>query len=636
MRPFRLVLFGMVAGSSALAQSDSAFVHTVQLPVTEIRPVSDDPEAATLVVPDSLFLLTSKGGSLGDLLMNTTALNLRTYGAQGTLITAGGRGLSADHVQVYWMGVSLNSPSLGLTDLGSIPSALFDGVRLQSGTSLSRSQAGAGAGAIHLVSDKSEIVEAGVSYNQMNNRSNWLRISQTLFKGLHTTTRVNIDRAENDFTFRDPFLIDQPERRQLRNNFSRNAIVQELSAVIRPNLRFDGGLWLQKSQLQIPGLMGGFSEQLSDQRDSSMRVNLSAHWFTNRGKFVLRTARFIEHQSYVQRLSSIHDPHIRSNIATRRSTAQLFWQRQIDRFDFEMGVEYQSEQASSINHEGQEVQRQVIGGQGRLKYKAPNERFSFIAASRYDHGVVGNEPVFDLKLNWKVLNSNIFANGRRIFRYPDLNELYWRPGGNANLSPELGWSVDVGVNKEFQKKNFQGHFSVSAFLQDMSNMIVWFSTGGAIEAQNVNAVQSRGMECSASFTHTYGRIQIRQNAHVTLQKHIGLSDLETTFFPQFQGNYNASVLRESWFLGGAIRTAATTLTPQNLNATRGAQDAVMTADLQAGKAFDVKRAKISIAATCRNLTDVLDYRISRFASPGRVFGMQMNVIIKSPKSNRGI
>lgn len=637
MKHIRLVLLSLVVGINALAQTDSSIVRTVHLPAAEVRPVSDDPEAALLFIPDSLLTLTAKGGSLGDLLMHSSALNLRTYGPQGTLITAGGRGLSADHVQVYWMGVSLNSPSLGLTDLSAIPFALFDGVRVQSGTSLTRSQAGSAAGSIHLTSNASESIEAGIAYNALNNRSNWLRISQTYFKRLYATTRVSLDHAENNFSFRDPFLINQPERQQIRNNFTRNALIQEFKYAMHPNLLLEAGVWLQESQLEIPELMGGFSQQITDQRDSSLRINLSANWLTNRGTFTLRTARFREFQMYRQRQSVDVDPHIESNIATQRTSAQLFWLRQLPRFAVEAGIEYQREGVSSANHENNAAFREIIGMQGRVKYKTLNERISVIAASRYDAGIVDNQPVYDVKFNWKLeKNWNLFSNGRRIFRYPDLNELYWRPGGNSDLLPEMGWSIDAGIKADVEHQNLKGHLSVSGFLQDMENMIVWLADNGGVQARNVNAVQSMGIESTASLTLALKRLQFRQNVHVILQRHQGLSALESTFFPEIQGNYNAAITRDSWFVGGAIRGAATTLTPENLNATRGRQDAVFMADMQAGKTFDARYANVSIALTCRNIANVLDYRTSRFASPGRVIGVQMNVNLKSRKIRKGL
>jgi iron complex outermembrane receptor protein len=637
MKQIRLVLLGLVAGINVFAQADSTFAHSVLLPAAEVHPVSDDPEAAVLFVPDSLLTLTAKGGSLGDLLMHSSALNLRTYGPQGTLITAAGRGLSADHIQVYWMGVSLNSPSLGLTDLSAIPFALFDGVRVQSGTSLTRSQAGSAGGSIHLTSNASETIEAGMAYNALNNRSNWLRISQTYFKRLYTTTRVSIDRAENDFSYRDPFLINQPERQQSRNNFLRNALIQEFKYTAHRKFLLEAGVWLQESQLEIPELMGGFSQQVTDQRDSSLRMSVNASWFTNRGKFTLRTARLLEFQLYKQRQSLDVEPHVESNIATQRTTAQLFWLRQLPKFDFEAGIEYQNEAVQSTNHENRAAQRELLGVQGRIRYSALNDRLSVVAASRYDAGIVGNEPVYDLKLNWKLSKDlQIFSNGRRIFRYPDLNELFWRPGGNQFVLPELGWSFDVGLNGNLEKQNLKGCFSVSGFLQDMENMIVWLTNNGGVQARNVNAVRSMGVESTASLIRSWNRLQFKQNMHVIIQRHQGLSTLESTFFPEIQANYNAAIYGESWFLSGAIRAAATTLTPVNINATRGEQDAVFMTDIQAGKTFDAHYVDVSIAVTCRNITNVLDYRTSRFASPGRVIGVQMNMNLKSRKIRRGI
>lgn len=37
------------------------------------------------------------------------------------------------------------------------------------------------------------------------------------------------------------------------------------------------------------------------------------------------------------------------------------------------------------------------------------------------------------------------ASAARNYRYPTLNDLYFRPGGNKNLKPERGWTFDAGL-----------------------------------------------------------------------------------------------------------------------------------------------------------------------------------------------
>ncbi|MGV2480682.1 UNVERIFIED_CONTAM: TonB-dependent receptor, partial [Salmonella enterica subsp. enterica serovar Weltevreden] len=34
------------------------------------------------------------------------------------------------------------------------------------------------------------------------------------------------------------------------------------------------------------------------------------------------------------------------------------------------------------------------------------------------------------------------AKASRLYRYPNFNDLYWNPGGNPNLNPENGYSIE--------------------------------------------------------------------------------------------------------------------------------------------------------------------------------------------------
>jgi iron complex outermembrane receptor protein len=65
---------------------------------------------------DSSILIPKSGGDLGQILSQHSTIFIKSYG-NGTLATSSFRGTAAQHTQVQWNGISLNSPMLGQTDM---------------------------------------------------------------------------------------------------------------------------------------------------------------------------------------------------------------------------------------------------------------------------------------------------------------------------------------------------------------------------------------------------------------------------------------------------------------------------------------------------------------------------------------
>ncbi|NJK87452.1 MAG: TonB-dependent receptor plug domain-containing protein [Bacteroidales bacterium] len=117
----------------ALVAADSLKIYAIdEVSVTHSRGnyFSDDKK---ILVVDSLSMSLYKHGDLGQLLSGTLPVNIRQYGAEGSVSMISVRGLRANHVQVNWNGISLNSVTTGDNDLSLIPTGLVDEISYNSG-----------------------------------------------------------------------------------------------------------------------------------------------------------------------------------------------------------------------------------------------------------------------------------------------------------------------------------------------------------------------------------------------------------------------------------------------------------------------------------------------------------------------
>ena len=87
--------------------------------------------------------------NLADLLSKETPIYIKSSGPGG-LSTISIRGAGASHTQLYWNGISINSPTLGQLDLATLPVAFIDEAEIHLGASSVVDGSGGLGGAIQL------------------------------------------------------------------------------------------------------------------------------------------------------------------------------------------------------------------------------------------------------------------------------------------------------------------------------------------------------------------------------------------------------------------------------------------------------------------------------------------------------
>lgn len=92
------------------------------------------------------------------------------------------------------------------------------------------------------------------------------------------------------------------------------------------------------------------------------------------------------------------------------------------------------------------------------------------------------------------------ASAARNYRYPTLNDLYFRPGGNKNLNPERGWTFDAGLETTLKGDARSLRASATAFDSRIDDWILWIGSPklGIYTPINIRRVHSYGVEAKLS------------------------------------------------------------------------------------------------------------------------------------------
>jgi iron complex outermembrane receptor protein len=117
-----------------------------------------------------------------------------------------------------------------------------------------------------------------------------------------------------------------------------------------------------------------------------------------------------------------------------------------------------------------------------------------------DGGFIPLIPALGLEYRpFNKINLAFTSNAARNYRYPTLNELYWKDLGNPDLKPELNYSVEAGSTFNFVTKNKACFIEagLSAYYSWIYDMITWSivdDSGVLFKPQNIDEIHARGIE----------------------------------------------------------------------------------------------------------------------------------------------
>lgn len=451
---------------------------------------------------DSQALGMRNYGNLSEVLAFQTPLYVRSYGL-GTLATLGIRGGSAAHTQFLWNGIPLRNPMLGLLDISLIPSFFTDEVSIHYGGHGAAFGSGAIGGLVSLTN------KPITSQNQANvhfSVGSWGSfMGEVKFdygtKKLRWSTRLFYQEAENNYRYR--INKDQPEQNQINHHLKNQGLLQEVSWAMNDQEQLTARLWLQYTDRQIPPTSTQtFSK--SAQQDNSLRSSLQ--WNRNGEKvdWQIKTAFLEEEIDFQDSLILLYtNNQFRTWLTEFETSIQLS-----SRINFTGGVFAEYVNAESANYKVG-TRREQYGGFGSLRYLL--EKWAFRVQAREELTDNRWSPILlDFSAEWYGLrNFTIKSSISRNYRIPTLNDLYWRPGGNPDLAPEQGWTLETGMHYHSKKDNWAFNASGTGFVRSIKDWIFWLppGQGGRTFWSPINIVQvnSYGAEFRSDITLTEDR-----------------------------------------------------------------------------------------------------------------------------------
>jgi len=461
---------------------------------------NNDKNRLKTITIDSTVLINHQSQTLADLLSQSSVF-VKDYGP-GMVATPGFRGTAADQTKTFWNGIPLNSSMYGIQDLNLIPVFLLDAVDINyGGASLANGSGGFG-GSLNLKSDsknepyQAELISTVGSFGDIKNCLGMNYGSTKIWGG----TKVYYEMAENNFPYINTFQWGNPAETEKDAATYQYGVLQSFGWQLSEKDILTANAWYQYSYRHLPQTM------ISDlnheyQIDESIRTNAEYRHYENNYNWGIDASYANEYLYYHNELDGINEPSTNQRYELKADINPVF---KIP-FHFNGGLDEIEEVANIKEYEGIK-QRNRTGLWADAGYDISKRWEIGLIARTEEIDFRSVQPAFTASASYKALKKeelNFHINGGHNYNYPNLNDLYWYPGGNPNLQPEHSWFSEAGANSDIDLHNHNTlHSDISVFSNWIDNYILWTPASGSIwQAENLKKVWARGIEASVSFDH---------------------------------------------------------------------------------------------------------------------------------------
>jgi len=656
-----LVLVGFLA-SPLFSQGIQDSVYAIEEVAITVERIFVKEEAGMKQTNVDTTILRQKVAlSLSDLLSENTSVFIKSHG-RGALATASFRGSSASHTQVSWNGININSPMAGMVDFSLIPVYIIDELNLKHGSASLADRSGGIGGSININNQAEWAEKNSFSYMQgigsYSTFDEFLKLS--LGKGkIRSKTRVYHNYSKNDYSFInrgiariDPVSgdISNPLDTNSHAAYSRHGVLQEIYYRPRSSHIFSLKYWGQYADRTIPkptSYEGPDNSNLNNQLDTDHRLVADWKYYGDKGKVMFRSGFAGKRLDYSQLnrvpgLGVIPAIFSESRQKSFFNTLSYSGGSQED-FSWEGSVDLNRHHvisADSVSGAGYEGGRSELSLMWALR-KSFQDRVNLNLMLRQEW-VDGHRIPFIPYLGMDVrliqgIDLMLKGNVARNYHQPTLNDLYWQPGGNPDLLPEEGFTMELGM--EYQQ-GLSGHLlktELSLYRSDINNWIIWIpSYRGFWEPHNIRRVLSKGVECNIqlqgylsalnyklSATYGYTSAVNEGNPLIWSDESYGK---QLVYIPLHSGNMMAHLEWGNLFFTYQYNAYSERYTTSSNDVTeRDRLYPYFMNDISAGSTFSLKRVELSLELKVYNLFNESYHTILYRPMPGRNFQFIMKI-----------
>ncbi len=584
---------------------------------------------------DSL-IPTSSLKSIGDLLLESSNVQIKQFGGKGSTQSIQIRGFSSSQNQVNWNGLPINSLTLGMFDLAGSSVGSFDKLQLINGSSSVEYGGGAIGGVLDLKNtahwNKGLDLSFGGSVGSFNANMDRYKFAYSNNRFSYSLLYIN-EFVKNDYDFINTQVLGKPQETQEHGEFWNTNLVQEVY-YRKGNNKVKWVSWLNGRKKNTPKFLNANEASRKSTADSSFRN-------------VLNYTRIIKNSildiSYGYSGSGFNYWDYNDSIFSDYFVSEHFvlagYKFKYKKFRFRIKSRLERQSVVNSRYVGTPIRTQNFNTafvnyslkKGLLLSGVVGTQTSTRDKSLIPIGSLGYKYITSKKI--MTLKGNISNH----FRYPTFNNLFWDTGGNLELKPEKGWNIEHSFKLE--KKN---HILKSeVYFSNVKDWIQWLPNGSFWVPLNVKAVRSYGADLNYKFNYRIKKVKLKLNSGIAYTKTTVTESIinndpaignQVTYVPLINGNMSLAVEWEQFVLQYQTAYKGKQYTTVDNNE-RYALPAYFMNNISAWRLTKIKSYSFLVKGEIQNLLDAVYSVDQNYALPGRAFYLSilLNLNLHTPE-----
>ena len=257
-------------------------------------------------------------------------------------------------------------------------------------------------------------------------------------------------------------------------------------------------------------------------------------------------------------------------------------------------------------------------------------RDSFLSSSSGRGRATRNILMPSVVAKWR-LSERFSLNGfaKRSYRMPTFNDLYYTTTGSKSLAPEDAVQFDLGLDWSTPVHGLA--FKADIYHNRLKDKIIAVPTSNQFRwsMYNIGKVRVLGMDVSANYEKSFGKVLLGGRGQYTFQKATDLSDREAVtykgqvpYIPLHSGSGNIFIEIEGWrFDVTVFLTGERYSSSANMPAYRIAP--WQTLDASLGKSFRLGGGEIALRVSCNNILGENYEIIDNYPMSGTNFSVRL-------------
>ena len=626
MKKLCVLLFLLV--SYAVMAQDTIVLQSVEVNATAIR--KNQAETAMERKMDTALLKRLNTITMSQLLIQHSPVFIKTYGPGG-VATASFRGTTASHTLVLWNGFQLNAPTLGQVDFSTIPVFMTEQVALKWGSGTSANSGGLG-GTVNIETNQhfgeGLILDLKQTYDSFNSFGSYITAGYSWASHL---LRVKAYRtsSDNDFEYDNIGVIPHQVMKQKNGEFVDYGVMPEYQWRFRNSLItiVSWNQWSDRNCPQImPNVNNDNTKEYTENGYSRNFISYKTYW--NTGKIEVKSAYFYEKQHYflesytdigtpVTKINSINDANIYHQIADLNQDLFKSWK-------LNAKVQWDHEQVKSNNYDGTK-DRDMLSFYAAVtgKVMKPLDLRLTLRNDWVDWTSAGFFPTATLSYSFMYVKGlKINAGYSHNYRNPSLNDLYWNPGGNPDLKPENGRTLDGNIMYSRTLGRFTVESTLGTYYSKVKDWIQWVPTNWRYWVpENVNTVTAYGAEVHLKISYFINDWNFSASGNYVYSHTTDETGYQLMYIPLHHANAFAEVKWKTWNMTYTMEYTGRRKTQMDdEEVLAGRLDPYTLHHVSLGKQIRKFYAEFKI----NNLTDVDYMAILWRAMPGRSYEVSLN------------